>query len=135
MESLDQIRARLEAADSTAAVLSAAGDVFEFIGVIADAYALPGSAMFATWASLSAPACEGRNALGSAPWTELPESEAVGRGTDEDQAMEQVAALGVTLCLRLQQALGQVTESDDRRAVQRAADAAEEIRELLVTDG
>jgi hypothetical protein len=83
------------------------------------------------------PACEGRDALGSAP--SMPPGPAAAHA-DQEPASEEEAAriltgLAATLYARLQAPAISSAAPGDLQACIRAADAAGEIRELLAADG
>ena len=62
MTSFEAIEGRLLSADALADALGACWAAFEWAGQVAYSFAEPGSAHFATWLSVTAPACEGRDA-------------------------------------------------------------------------
>src|SRR5258708_33549072 len=67
MTSFGAVEARLASAHTLTEALGACWAAFEWASQVADSFAEPGSAHFATWLSVIAPACEGRDAVGFAP--------------------------------------------------------------------
>jgi hypothetical protein len=132
MESLSSVQERLMAADSVATTLSAAGPVFELILAVADGYAETMSRSFPMWMSVTGPACEGRDATGTLPSIPLePDVAASLSLTGEDEAADKLGQLAALLSLRLHNAVANATDPQDCHACERAAEAADEIVELL----
>jgi len=136
VEAIIAIQDRLDTTHDLAAVYQAGWDAFELIQDVAARCAEPGSSSFATWMTVMGPACAGRDALGIAP--SLPQAhghpailESIEAATEDDLA-DELATLAAALGSRLLRAAQSAADPADRRACQLAADAAEEIRELLV---
>lgn len=138
MEAIGSIRAQLEKADNPVAALSVAGEAFRLVCQIADEYAVPGSESYATWAWVIGPACEGLEALGADPSIPKSLTQDPGAGDlaedSEDEITDLLAGLATSLVHSLERASAAAETREDRRAFQRAADAAGKIRELLAAD-
>ena len=125
----------LEEADDLTATLASCWDAFEFIQQTASAYAVVGSARCYAFLYALAAACEGRDAVGTAP------SMPAGAGTtasvpDPDTTgVDEVAALLTRLAEQIYSKLTTATtlpvHAADREAVLQAAKSAAEIRGLL----
>jgi len=137
MQAVDALNRRLEEAGTITTVLGAGWDAFELIQQLAAQYAALPSSAYATWMWVLAPACEGRDALGSAP--SMPPSPGARHQApepaSEEDAVRILASLAVTLSERLQPPRTAIAPPGDRRACMRAADAAREIRDLLSAPG
>jgi len=132
MESLGSVQGRLLAADGVATTLSAAGPVFELILAVANGYAETMSRSFPMWMSVTGPACEGRDATGALP-SAPPEPDVAASLslTGEDEAADELGLLAALLSLRLRDAVVNATDPQGCHACERAAEAADEIAELL----
>jgi hypothetical protein len=132
MESLGSVQERLLAADSVTATLSAAGPVFELILAVANGYAETMSRAFPMWMSVTGPACEGRDAIGALP-SAPPEPGVVTSLSlaGEAEAADELGLLAAMLSLRLRYAVANATDLQGCHACERAAEAADEIAELL----
>src|SRR5260370_25904744 len=135
MTLLGWVEARLASAHTLSEALTACWAAFEWASQVADSFAEPGSAHFATWMSVTAPACEGRDAVGFAPSMPGAGAELAGppdlAGLSEAEAAVMLAALAATLQERLHVAAGMAREPGDAAACVRGAGAAAEICELF----
>jgi hypothetical protein len=136
VENLDSLQARLLAADSVETTLSVAGPVFEYMLTAANGYAESRSESFPMWISLTGPACEGRDALGTSPSRPrepgfLPADLVA---LSEAQAASELGRLSADLSSRLRSAAALTTDTLARHVCERAADAAEEMAGLLAPD-
>jgi hypothetical protein len=135
MTSFEAIEGRVLSADALADALGACWAAFEWAGQVADSFAEPGSAHFATWLSVTAPACEGRDAVGFAPSMPGAAAGPAGppdlAGVAEAEAAVMLAALAAALQERLGVAADMAREPGDVAACVRAAGAAAEIGELF----
>ena len=139
MKPPETIRGRLDQPSGTANLLLTGWDAFELIQQVAFAQAKQDPGAYATWMSVIPPACEGRDALGEAPsLSHCPSHElapgAVDIGSGDEVAAD-LAALAAHLASRLRIMAEEVAGTGDRRALDRAAAAAEEVRGLLATGG
>ena len=104
MQAIDRLNSRLEEAGTITTILLAGWDAFDLIQQLAAQYAGLLSSAYATWMWVLAPACEGRDALGSAP--SMPPSSAAGHPdpepASEEEAARILADLAATLSARLQ---------------------------------
>ncbi len=135
MESATQLAAKLATAASADQTVAVAGEAFEQIRRLANDLAVPSSGLFATWASVTAAACSGRDALGAPP--SVPSAAKQQPSLDhagEDQAAVVLAQLAAILHEHLAQAAAQASGGPDWRALTRAAEAAAEILDLLAAD-
>jgi NADPH:quinone reductase-like Zn-dependent oxidoreductase len=137
MESIQTARAQLGDAAGVTAALWAGWNAFAVIDQVAVTQTEGHSGSYATWMSVIAPACEGRDALAQAPSmpdSPAPRAEAIetAKATADDEA---VAGLAAVLLQRLRLACGQATDAEDRRAFLLGIAAAEEICRLLAADG
>ena len=137
MQAIDRLNSRLEEASTITTILLAGWDAFDLIQQLAAQYAGLLSSAYATWMWVLAPACEGRDALGSAP--SMPPSPAAGHPApepaSEEEAARILAGLAATLSARLQALRTSSAAPGDLQACIRAADVAGEIRELLSPHG
>ena len=137
MQAIDRLNSRLEEAGTITTVLLAGWDAFDLIQQLAAQYAGLLSSAYATWMWVLAPACEGRDALGSAP--SMPPGPAAGHPApepaSEEEAARILAGLAATLSARLQALRTSSAAPGDLQACIRAADVAGEIRELLSPHG
>ena len=137
MQAIDGLNRRLEEADTITSVLLAGWDAFELIQQLAAQYAGLLSSAYATWMWVVAPACEGRDALGSAP--SMPPGPAARHpapeSASEEEAARTLAGLAATLSARLRDRGTSSAVPGDLEACMRAAGAAGEIRELLAGHG
>jgi hypothetical protein len=135
MSSSEAIQARLLAAPTTAEIISAAWDAFEYIRLCANELAGRHTGNFPAWTSAAAPACEGRDALGRAPsvpratgsygtLSEIAE-------TNENAVARRVGELAGLVHERLADTARQPAPPGDAEACLRASEAAAEIRGLF----
>lgn len=135
MTSFSVIEGRLESAGTLGEALGACWVAFECAGLVAESYAALASSHFATWVSVGAPACEGREAVGFAP--SMPGTVAGVRGlpdpaqVPEEDAADLLARLAVAIQRCLRGAAERAQVAGDAEACARAAGAAAEIRGLL----
>jgi hypothetical protein len=136
VEAIVTIQDRLGTTEDPAAACLAGWDAFELIQDVAAQYAGLASDSFVTWMTVMGPACAGRDALGVAPSLPHVHRRAAVPGhveaDAEDDVADELAILAAVLGSRLLNAAQSAADPGDRRACQLAADAAEEIRELLV---
>jgi hypothetical protein len=139
VEAIVAIQDRLDTAEDLAAACLAGWDAFELIQDVAAWCADLASASFATWMTVAGPACAGSYALGVAPSLPLVHRRAIVPGSveaaAEDDVADELAILAAVLGRRLLNAAQSAADPGDGRACQLAAQAAEEIRELLVRGG
>jgi hypothetical protein len=139
MEAIDRIHARLESAPDLPATLAAGWEAFELARVITSAYANGARTRFATFLYAGSAACEGRDAIYTAPSTPRDLTEIT--VTDElqvlgeDEACDRLADLARTLSRRLRDAAGEAMDPADREACEESAQAADELRRILTGTG
>jgi hypothetical protein len=135
MTSFEAIEERLLSAGTVPEALGAGWAAFEWVRVIADSFAVRGTAHFVTWLSVVSPACEGRDAVGFAPSMPGAAAGLAGppdlAGAGEAEAAVMIAGLTVTLRERLHVAAGAAREPGDVDACVRGSVAAAEIGELF----
>ena len=123
MQAIDRLNSRLEEAGTITTILLAGWDAFDLIQQLAAQYAGLLSSAYATWMWVLAPACEGRDALGSAP--SMPPSPAAGHPApepaSEEEAARILAGLAATLSARLQALRTSSAAPGDLQACIRAA--------------
>jgi hypothetical protein len=129
METPEAVSRLLDKAHDSRSVLTAGWEAFDRIRQIANARAHGTHGSYATWMSVIPPACEGRNAMGSAPSDDQDRQTAPEDYAADDQAAHYVVALAEALARRLRETAG-----IDRQTVERAVLAAAEIIGLL-SDG
>ena len=139
MKPLKAIHNHLDQATGTANLLTTGWDAFELIQQVAFGQAEHDTGGYATWMSVVPPACEGRDALAQAP--SMPQGagrelamEAGDLGS-ADEVAAILAALAARLALRLRAKAEELAGTGDQRALDRGADAAEEVRGLLAASG
>jgi hypothetical protein len=136
VKDINDLMGRLETASTIGEILESGWDAFELIQRSADIYARPLSSSYPTWMAVIAPACEGRDALASAP--SMPPGLVTGHlksaSAGEEEAARLIAALARLLSTRMQEpALPGAAPGDTQARIQ-AAHAAEEIHQLLSLD-
>ena len=135
---IDALRLRLASARDLPGLLAATWDAFDFLQTAARGCADPGSGTYAGFMFASASAAEAREAVGFAP--SMPAGAPVPGGGDESLTDDipvtpgMLAELAGMLSSRLNEAVRQATDPDDKNALARAAAGAEQIRGLLGGD-
>src|SRR5260370_38345268 len=117
MTLLGVVEGRLALAHTVSEALTACWAAFEWASQVADSFAEPGSAHFATWLSVIAPACEGRDAVGFAPSMPGAAAELTGppdlAGGAEVEAAVMLAAVAAARQARPRGGAGMAREARD----------------------
>jgi len=136
VEAIIAAQDRLDTTSDLAATCLAGWDAFELIQDVAARFTGVASDSFATWMTVMGPASAGRDALGLAP--SLPQAHGqpaileLDEAATEDDVADELAMLAAALGSRLLKAAQAAADAGDKRACQQAANAAEEIRKLLI---
>jgi hypothetical protein len=136
VDEIEKMRARLDAADSTAATLTQAWDAFDLIRAITRRYEDRAGAAFAAYALAAASAVRDRNLLTASPSIPpsrtTPAGDSLGEPADAGKAADALADLASLLSARLMSVAQVATHASDREACELAAVQADSICALLI---
>jgi hypothetical protein len=138
MQEIDEMLARVNAADGLADTLAAGWDAFELIQTIANEQADRSPGTFAAFMFAAAAAADGLDAVGFAASMPATPGEPISRTDPDahhvDQVADRITALASALGRRLETAAGLADNAADRRACEHAAREAGRIHDLLAPD-
>lgn len=139
MQQIEDVRARLQAANGTAERLGAAWGAFTLLLDTCEAAASQSSGLFAAFAFAAAAASRGRLMLESAPSLPPGVGTHASHGTavmhDLEQTARALAGLATALRDTLAQAAAEAVHAGDRAACQDAVAEAVQVAGLLSSDG